>query len=220
MGVSERMHQSLMEHKAFSLFGEGGGIRRIPAEVSHFALFGLPPKVTLDERELEAKYHALSRRLHPDFFMNAPVGERLRSLEASARLNEAYKTLKSPIQRAVYLVELAGGRLAENDARPPAGLLEEILEAQEAAAELRCCGEEEEAAALRGRIGAARGCFEALRDGQRKALQDLGAQWDRAVDEGKPVPPEVVQTMRSILSQRNYIENILRSLREALEAAS
>jgi len=208
-----------MEQKEFALFGEGGEIRRIPAEVSHFGLFGLPPKPGLDERALEARYYELSRRLHPDFFMNAPVGERIRSLEASARLNEAYKILKNPVQRAVYLVELASGKLAENDVRPPAGLLEQILEAQEAAAELRCgCGGEE-AEDLRGRIGAARECFEALRGGQRKALQDLGAQWDRAVDEGRPVPPEVVQKMRSILSQRNYIENTLRSLREALEAA-
>ncbi|MBI4252404.1 MAG: Fe-S protein assembly co-chaperone HscB [Candidatus Tectomicrobia bacterium] len=217
--MGERMGQPVMERREFALFGEGGGIRRIPPEVSHFGLFGLPPKVSLDERALEAKYYALSRRLHPDFFMAAPVGERIRSLEASARLNEAYKTLKSPVRRAVYLVELASGRLAENDARPPAGLLEQILEAQEAAAELRCgCGGEE-AGELRGRIGAARECFEALRSGQRKALEDLGAQWDRAVDEGRPVPPEALQKMRSILSQRNYIENILRSLREALEAA-
>ena len=218
--MGERMGQPVMDQKEFALFGEDGGIRRIPPGVSHFGLFGLPPKVGLDAGELEAKYHRLSRRLHPDFFMNAPVGERIRSLEASARLNEAYKTLKSPVQRAVYLVELASGKLAENDVRPPAALLEQILEAQEAASELRCgCGGEE-AEDLRGRIGAARECFEALRGGQRKALQDLGAQWDRAVDEGRPVPPGVVQKMRSILSQRNYIENILRSLREALEAAS
>ncbi|MEK6711336.1 MAG: Fe-S protein assembly co-chaperone HscB [Nitrospinota bacterium] len=218
--MGERMNQAaVLESGDFALFGEKGEIRRIPAEVSHFALFGLPPKLSLDERGLEARYYELSRRLHPDFFMNAPAGERIRSLEASARLNQAYHTLRSFTQRAVYLVELVSGKLAENDARPPAELLEQILEAQEAAAELRCgCGGEE-AGELRGRIQAARECFEALREGQRRALQGLGAQWDRAVDEGRPVPAEALRRMRAILSQRNYLENILRSLREALEAA-
>jgi len=218
--MGETMHETLTDEKEFALLGEGGEVRRIPAEVSHFGLFGLPPKVSLDERALEARYHALSRRLHPDFFMNAPVGERIRSLEASARLNEAYKILRDPVRRAVYLVERASGKLAENDARPPADLLEQILEAQEAAAELRCGCEGEEAEELRGRIQAARECFEALRAGQRKALEDLGAQWDRAVDEGRTVPEDALRRLRSVLSQRNYIENTLRSLREALETAS
>jgi len=205
---------------AFSIFGEGGEIRRIPADVDHFALFGLPRKLDLDGAELEAKYYELSRRLHPDFFMNAPVAERVRSLDASARLNGAYKTLKDPVRRAVYLVELVSGKLKENDSKPPAGLFEQIIEAQEAAAELRCCDEGGEAEALRRRLQAARDCFEALREGQRAALGELGRQWDRAVDAGGPAPPETIKKLRSILSLRNYIENTLRNLREALEAAS
>lgn len=215
------MHnQTSVQEGEFRLFDEGGHIQQVSAEVDHFAFFGLPRRFKLDEKALEAKFFELSRRLHPDFFQSAPVSERVRSLDASARLNDAYKTLRDPVHRAVYLVELEGGKLAENDSRPPADLLEEILEAQEAAAELRCCDRDEEVQELRRRIEAARSRFEALRDGQREALRDLGERWDRVAESGEEPPDEVVQKMRSILELRNYIENILRSLIEALETTS
>ncbi|MEE9241479.1 MAG: hypothetical protein V3U53_09870, partial [bacterium] len=52
---------------AFSIFGDDGEIRPIPAEVDHFAFFSLLRKMSLDEAALEARYYELSRKLHPDF---------------------------------------------------------------------------------------------------------------------------------------------------------
>ena len=146
--------------------------------------------------------------------------QRILSLEASARLNEAYKTLKEPIQRAVYLVELESGKLQENDSTPPAEMLEEILEAQEAVDDFRCCEEEEQAENLLRNLKAAKECFEAQRSGQQMALKELGEKWDKAVEAGDRPPAEVVQKLRSILGLRNYIDNILRSVQNALEMAS
>ncbi len=205
---------------AFSIFDESGEICPIPAETDYFAFFSMPRKMELDEFDLESRYFKLSRKLHPDFFMNAPASKRILSLEASARLNEAYKTLKDPIQRAVYLVELESGKLQENDSTPPADMLEEILEAQEAVVDFKCCEEEEQAESLLRNLEAAKECFEAQRSGQRAALKDLGERWDRAVEAGEPPPAEVVQKLRSILGLRNYIDNILRSVQNALEMAS
>jgi len=211
---------ALNNKTAFSIFDENGEICPIPAETDHFAFFSLHRKMALDESELESKYYELSRKLHPDFFMNAPASKRILSLEASARLNEAYKTLKDPIQRAVCLVEIESGKLEENDSRPPADMLEEILDAQEAVDDFKCCEEKEEAENLLRNLEAAKECFEALRSGQRASLKDLGEKWDRAVDEGQSPPTEVLQKLRSILGLRNYIDNILRSVENALEMAS
>ncbi len=205
------------KEKPFSVFNEDGEIEAIPAEVDHFTLLGVRRKFKADADALEARFYELNRKLHPDFFMDAPVAARIRSLDATARINEAYQTLKDPIARVVYLVQLESGKLEENERRPPPELFEEIFEAQEAAAEFQCCADEEEAENLRERLSAAMGCFSALRDGQRTALDRLGADWDEAVENDEPVPPEVVKTMRSILGQRNYIENTLTSLKRALE---
>jgi len=202
----------------FSVFGEAGEIRPIPANVDHFSFFELPRKMHIDEAALESKFFEYSRRLHPDFFMNAPASKRILSLDASARLNAAYKTLKDPIQRAVCLVELESGKLEENDTSPPVELLENIFMAQEAAADYKCCESDgEEAEALRANLMAAKECFEAQRSGQRDALGALGARWDEAVDAGEEPPAEVIDKLRSILGLRNYIENILRNVDRALE---
>jgi molecular chaperone HscB len=207
--------------KAFSVFDESGEIRPITAGLDHFAFFSLPRKMALDEAALEAKYYELSRQLHPDFFMNAPASKRILSLEASARLNGAYKTLKDTIQRAVYLVELESGKLAENEAKPPVDLLEEIFDAQEAADEYKCCeSDAEEAKNIRVRLEAAKECFEAQRAGQRSVLKDLGGKWDRAADAGEEPPREVIDKLRSVLGLRNYIDNILRNVNQSLEEAS
>lgn len=208
------------KREVFSVFGEDGEIQPIPVSVDHFAFFGLPQKMHLAEAALESKFFEYSRKLHPDFFMNAPASKRILSLDASARLNAAYKTLKDPIQRAVYLVELESGKLEENDSSPPADLLEDIFVAQEAAADYKCCENgDEEAEELRANLMAAKECFEAQRSGQRAALNDLGARWDEAVDACEEPPADVIDKLRSILGLRNYIENILRSVNQALEEA-
>jgi molecular chaperone HscB len=205
------------KEKPFSIFNEDGEIEAIPAEVDHFTLLGVRRRFRAEAEVLESRFYELNRKLHPDFFMDAPVAVRIRSLDATARINEAYQTLKDPIARVVYLVQLVSGKLDENERRPPPELFEEIFEAQEAAEEFQDCVDEEEAENLRERLNAAIGCFSALRDGQRTALDRLGAAWDEAVDKNEPAPPEIVGKVRSILGQRNYIENTLTSLKRALE---
>ena len=217
MRAWNRAMSEATKEEVFSIFDEEGGIAPIPAQVDYFALLGIQRKFRVDAEALEARFYELNRKLHPDFFMDAPVAVRIRSLDATARINEAYQTLKDQIARVVYLVELETGKLEENERTPPPELFEEIFDAQEAAAEFQCCTNQEEAESLRGRLHAAMGCFSALRDGQRLALQHLGDAWDGAMDKDEPAPPEVVKKMRSILGQRNYIENTLTSLKRALE---
>ena len=204
------------KEKTFSVFNEEGEIEAIPAEVDYFTLLGVQRKFHVDTEALESRFYELNRKLHPDFFMDAPVAVRIRSLDATARINEAYQTLKDPVARIIYLVQLESGKLEENERTPPPELFEEMFEAQETAEEFQCCADEQ-AAGLRERLNAAMGCFSALRDGQRTALEKLGTAWDEAVDKYEPAPREVVQKMRSILGQRNYIENTLASIRRALE---
>ena len=211
---------STKNKKLFSVFDEDGEIQPVPASVDHFAFLELPKKMNINEAVLESTFFEYSRKLPPAFFMNAPASKRILSLDASARLNAAYKTLKDPIQRAVYLVELESGKLEENDSSPPVELLEDIFMAQEAAADYKCCENGgEEAEGLRANLMAAKECFEAQRSGQRAALDKLGGRWDEAVDAGEEPPSEVIDKLRSVLGLRNYIENILRNVDRALEEA-
>src|SRR6185369_3653536 len=53
-------------------------------------------------------YFAGQRRWHPDRFVSKPPAERARASIEAAALNDAYRTLKDPLSRAVYLAGLNG----------------------------------------------------------------------------------------------------------------
>ena len=80
---------------------------------TYFAIFSLPPHLTLDTPALEKSFYALSRRLHPDRFAANPAAEQEAALAESSRLNDAYRTLKDPIARTEYLLKLEGIELEE-----------------------------------------------------------------------------------------------------------
>ena len=74
----------------------------------HFALFELQPSFRLDLEQLATRYRELARGVHPDRFADASEREQRLALEQSAGLNEAYQVLKSPPQRARYLLKVSG----------------------------------------------------------------------------------------------------------------
>ena len=91
---------------------------------SHFELFGLAPAFTLDLPRLDAAYRDIQSRVHPDRFAQAGDAERRASMQMTTRVNEAYRTLKSPVRRAAYLLGLNGVDVAfETDTAMPSDFL-------------------------------------------------------------------------------------------------
>ena len=76
--------------------------------MDHFARLGLPAALDLDAGTLDKAYFAQQRLWHPDRFVAKPAEERARASVEAAALNDAYRTLKDPLSRAVYLAELSG----------------------------------------------------------------------------------------------------------------
>jgi molecular chaperone HscB len=102
----------------------------------YFALFGLPARYRFDPAELDAAYRKLQTEVHPDRFASAGDDERRLALQSSSRVNEAYRALKSPVERAHYLLLLRGvDALAETDTALPTQFLEQQLECRESMAE-------------------------------------------------------------------------------------
>lgn len=73
---------------------------------NYFELFGLPVAFAVDANDLAARYRTLQRNFHPDKFAHASNQERRLSVQLSARLNEALQTLKDPVKRGRYLLQL------------------------------------------------------------------------------------------------------------------
>lgn len=59
---------------------------------------------SVDVGQLEARYKRLQKDLHPDKFGNQEARAQKYSAEQSSLVNRAYVKLKSPLQRALYLV--------------------------------------------------------------------------------------------------------------------
>jgi molecular chaperone HscB len=100
---------------------------------NHFELFGLPPAFAVDREALERAYRDIQSRVHPDRFASAGDAERRASMQWTARVNEAYRTLKNPVSRAKHLLELKGVDVAfETNTAMPAEFLMQQMELREA----------------------------------------------------------------------------------------
>lgn len=75
---------------------------------SYFDLFNLPARFELDNVMLERHYRTAAAQCHPDKFAAASAFEQKQAVMMAATLNEAYRTLKDPLNRAAYLLQAAG----------------------------------------------------------------------------------------------------------------
>lgn len=103
---------------------------------SYFALFGLPESFALDEAQLKQQYRALQRQYHPDRFASASAAERRVAEQISGRINAAYATLLSPLQRAEYLLSQRGIARDEVETVKDVGFLQQQMELRERLEEL------------------------------------------------------------------------------------
>lgn len=119
----------------------------------HFALFHLTPAFAIDLADLEQRYRDVQSQMHPDRFADAPEADRRRSLQWATRANEAFQTLKKPLNRAQYLLHLAGHDLQaeSNTAMDPEFLMEQ-MEWREAVQEAKQAGQADELEELHQRL--------------------------------------------------------------------
>src|SRR4051812_3359126 len=95
----------------------------------YFEFLELPRNLAIDPKELEKRFYALSRQLHPDLHSRKSPAERDQAEEATAILNDAYRTLRDPVKRAEYLLKLEGFDIGEQTSKDvPPELLEEVFE--------------------------------------------------------------------------------------------
>ena len=79
-----------------------------PRPVDHFTRLGLPVDFAVNTTDLDRRYFALQRQLHPDRFATKTAREHAISQSQAVTLNEAYEALKDPLDRATYLLKIKG----------------------------------------------------------------------------------------------------------------
>ncbi len=71
-----------------------------------FELFGLTRSYAIDLHELEQRYRALQKSLHPDKHVQASSAQRRETLERAMQVTEAYRALSDDIHRAELLLNI------------------------------------------------------------------------------------------------------------------
>jgi molecular chaperone HscB len=165
----------------------------------YFETFDLPRNLALDPKDLEKRFYALSLQLHPDLHSRKSPAEREEAEEATATLNDAYRTLRDPVKRAEYLLKLEGFDIGEQTSKDvPPELLEEVFELNMALEELRA-GDTDALPQL----AEARERFDDMRGGVDREMEEKFAEWDRAHERA------ALTAMRGLLNRRRYITNLI-----------
>jgi molecular chaperone HscB len=182
-----------------------------PPTPDYYEFFDLPRRLALDPEELKNRFYTLSRLLHPDRYTRRSEQEQRFSLEASSILNDAYRVLKDPIQRAEYVLRQEGFPVGDQRNRDvPPELLEEVFELNLALDELR---------------GGDLDVLPQLEQMRRKFLdmlsaidRDLEALFRRHDDAQGDERRQVLAEIRSTLNRRRYISNLVQEVDKQLTA--
>jgi molecular chaperone HscB len=181
-------------------------VQPIAPETDLFAVLGLPRRLAVDIEDLGRRYHAASRAVHPDRYQTAGARELELSVAASAAANRAYRTLKDPVARGRYWVELHGRRLGDGGPTVPPEIAAEVFETQEKLEELRSASGGG-AEILKREVRALRAAFEDRLNGLKDGLaRDY---------EGPEIPS--LDELRRRLSEIAYLRTLLGDIEEATE---
>jgi molecular chaperone HscB len=179
-----------------------------------FEFFGLPPKLRLDQESLQKRFYELSRNWHPDRFTRKSAEEQAQALQATATLNDGYRTLRDPVKRAEYLLAEEGFPIGEQRSKDvPPELLEEVFGLNMMLEELK---EGDESA--RPQLKAAKAHFANLKQSVDEGLEKLFAKYDVAESRSETAK-QALHEIRGVLNRRRYVENLIRDVERALGPA-
>jgi molecular chaperone HscB len=180
-----------------------------PPATNYYDFFGFEHRLNLDTAALEDRFYRLSRRLHPDVYFRRSAREQQFSLDATAILNDGYRTLKNPITRAEYLLQEQGVRSGDtNHKQTPPELLEEVFELNEMLEEAR-----QGDGSLRPQLEEAEQRFLNLRDEIDRQLQSEFELYDASGDRSR------LLEIRSLLNRRRYVRNLIEEVERELVGA-
>ena len=105
---------------------------------NHFELFGFKPGFAINVAALDIAYREVQREVHPDRFATATDAEKRLAAQWATQANGAYRTLKSPLNRGRYLLQLNGiDTEEERNTAMPLEFLVQQMEWREALDEAR-----------------------------------------------------------------------------------
>ena len=191
-----------------------GALQPLPPDIDYFTVFGLARDPMLDEQMLADTYYDLSRQLHPDLHQTGATEEQEASLQNTAVLNRAYRTLRDPVQRGQYWLELNGEQLGKKNNKVPPDLALLVFEVQEKLAAVReasTTGIDGALAGLKAELTQVRDDLDERMQGLQQKLAANFSKWEQADNSS-----ELLSELKRVLSDMAYLRTLTRDVEKAL----
>lgn len=104
--------------------------------MNYFELFEIPIQLQVNSQDLRKKFLELSRRYHPDFYVQSGEQEQAEVLEKSSQVNKAFKTFQDTDDTIKYVLQLKNLLEEEEKYELDPEFLMEVLELNEQVMEL------------------------------------------------------------------------------------
>jgi len=188
------------------------GAARASASEDYFSLLGLPRQPSIDLTGLESKYYELMRKVHPDLHFKSPKEEKDASLKNAALLTAAYRTLKDPVERGRYWLEIHGENLSQDNVQVPKDFAEKAFDIIDILNRWKSVSGEEktrlsEALAETGKM------LESMKGDCVNNLEKNFSRWTKG---GSNKDPLLLTEMKEILSRISYISSLIRDIEKTL----
>ena len=167
---------------------------------NYFEIFGLPVSFEVDTNILSTRYRDLQKAVHPDRFANASDQERRLAVQQAAHVNEALRVLKSPLERAKYMLSLRGIHLdEETDTRMDPAFLMQQMELRESLESVRFGNDP---------VSALSALLKQIETDMNDMIGELGQLFEQTSDEANRKARDTVRKMQFMHKLRHEVEEL------------
>lgn len=100
--------------------------------MNYFELFAIPVQLKVDRQGLSRKYFELSKKFHPDYYINETPATQAAALDKAAMLNRAFKIFQNPDETIKYVLREKGLLSEDEKYELPGSFLMEMMDINEA----------------------------------------------------------------------------------------
>jgi len=168
---------------------------------NYFEFYELPVQFNPDQNAVKAKFYALSKKFHPDFYANESEERQQEVLELSTLNNKAYQTLSNAQKRLKYMLELKGIVATDEGYQLPQSFLMEMMDVNEALMDLQFDPDAERLAKVNGQVAS-------IEKDLKEALETLMIQFDSGENESEKLLAEI----KDIFYRQKYVARIREKL--------
>jgi molecular chaperone HscB len=170
--------------------------------MDYFELYGLPVTFNPDLKQVKQKFYELSKKYHPDFFINEDEEKQQEVLELSTLNNKAFNVLNDPQKRIHYILSLKGLLEEGENYKLPQSFLMEMMEVNEALMDLQFDPDAEKLALVKKEI-------DGIEENLNKESADLAASYDQ---QDEVAQEAILRSIKDLYYRSKYLYRIRESL--------